>query len=496
MKSKYELGVFIFRRDLRLDDNHGLINLAKQCKRIFPVFCLDQNQIVETESNKNYRSNHAVQFMCESLIDLNNQLVTNHNSRLNLFFGLPWEILANIFKELKQTISPSIICGWNHDYSEYSKDRDSKMVDACKSHKIPTLISDTDLLLRPMEEYKKKNGPGGFKQFSPFWQQASINKPMRPLQYKEQADNTLFVPGSVSVPDEFNIQKLSQFYTFNPQLAQRGGRDEGLMKLANIKKFKDYGDKRDMLLYSPTNLSAAINFGCVSVREAYWSIVDTLGISSELVRQLYWRDFLYQMAVYEDHSMSYTRMIDIKFDHIRYSQDHKIIKSEWDALIAGKTGFLMIDAAIEEMKKTGYMPNRARMLLGMMWSKYLMTHIYHPVYGLQVGFSKYLVDAIGPTQNKLSCAWCVELDFAGRRYAAAGVPLSGRPMDISNKQIKKWDPECKYIKKWLPHLSNIPIEALLNWDEPNAKKFKYLHPAPIFDASARFQTWVDSCRNI
>ena len=69
-----KIGLFLFRKDLRLHDNLGLINLSKLCTKIIPIFILDNYQIDITEQNKYYRSNNAIQFMCESLQDLNKKL--------------------------------------------------------------------------------------------------------------------------------------------------------------------------------------------------------------------------------------------------------------------------------------------------------------------------------------------------------------------------------------------------------------------------------------
>jgi len=46
--------------------------------------------------------------------------------------------------------------------------------------------------------------------------------------------------------------------------------------------------------------------------------------------------------------------------------------------------------------------------------------------------------------------WITDFDYSGKKFSKKGIPLSGRPMDISNKMIKKWDKDCIYIKKWLP----------------------------------------------
>ena len=62
-RKAFDLGVFIFRRDLRLDDNLGLLEMQSLCESILPMFCLDKNQITETPKNKFYRSEVAIQFM-------------------------------------------------------------------------------------------------------------------------------------------------------------------------------------------------------------------------------------------------------------------------------------------------------------------------------------------------------------------------------------------------------------------------------------------------
>ena len=483
VKKSYDVGVFVFRRDLRLDDNLGLIDMLNSCDRVLPLFCLDPLQILLNDRNKEYFSTHAVQFMCESLNDLNAQL-NQRDSKLFMMHALPKDAIHAVLQTLKQSKFSRIAVGWNNDYSEYSQKRDAEMTAVCKESKVDTMINLADYTLRPIAEYARANGEG-FKKFSSFWQTAASQKPEEPKKCEGK-----FVE-SFTIPDEFT-KPLTFFYTENPKLAQRGGTTEGQRRLSTLGKFKDYNDKRDFLSFNPTNLSAALNFGCISVRQAYYAIKEHLGNSTDLIKQLYWRDYHHSIAYYLPHALSYKRMIDPRFDSIAWKDN----KEDWEKLMEAKTGFLLIDAAIEQMKQTGYVPNRARMLLGMMWTKFMRIHIYHPSYGLQVGFSKYLVDAVGPTQNKLNCAWIIELDFAGRRYAPPGAACAGRPMDISNKQIKKWDADGKYIKQWLPHLKAVPVEALVDWSEGVAKRYKNIHPAPIFDAKQRLDEWVEACRGL
>lgn len=77
---KYKIGLHIFRRDLRLEDNTSLIEALQSCERVIPAFIFDDRQIKDND----YKSDNAVQFMIACLKELNDQL-HQLNARL-LFF--------------------------------------------------------------------------------------------------------------------------------------------------------------------------------------------------------------------------------------------------------------------------------------------------------------------------------------------------------------------------------------------------------------------------
>jgi deoxyribodipyrimidine photolyase len=95
-----KIGLHVFHRDLRIDDNGALYLLSKQVDYIIPIFIFDRNQITETEKNKKFRSNKAIKFMVQSLEDLDSKL-HKYNSRLFYFFGEPNVILERIIKIIK-----------------------------------------------------------------------------------------------------------------------------------------------------------------------------------------------------------------------------------------------------------------------------------------------------------------------------------------------------------------------------------------------------------
>jgi deoxyribodipyrimidine photo-lyase len=94
---KYDKGLFIFRRDLRIYDNTTLIKASDMCKEIICCFIFTPAQV--TSENK-YKSENAVQFMIETLNDLNHEL-KKHDCELQTFFGTNTEVLNLIFKQNK-----------------------------------------------------------------------------------------------------------------------------------------------------------------------------------------------------------------------------------------------------------------------------------------------------------------------------------------------------------------------------------------------------------
>lgn len=478
-----KLGIFIFRRDHRLIDNLGLIKLSKLCDTILPIFIFDKNQVNKTDKNKYYRSDPAIQFMVESLEDLDKQL-KEKGSNLYLFYGEPYKIVESLIKLFAEQYET--IIGFNSDFSLYAKQRDNKIIDVCEEYEIDCIIEESDLSLIDIKNLTKTKD--GYKQYGAFLKHVKkfpVPKPLINTKLK-------FIKVTMTNNYKITFDKAHKFYKKLPAIAQHGGRTLALNKLKpnNISKFKDYNEKRNNLDYETTLLSGYLNFGCVSNREVYHIMIKYLGKTSTLIGQLYWRDFYLSCSIYLKNAINYHHM-DTRYDKLKWKNSVKDYKVLWEA----KTGFLLIDAAMNQMKLTGYMHNRTRMMVGVFWTKYLLINPYHPKLGSQVGYSRLLLDAVGPSQNKLNHSWITELDFPGKKYAPKGISLAGRPMNISNDVIKKFDPECIYIKRWLPHLKDIPNKDLKKWNTDIAIKYKNIHPGPIFDPKEKYQEWINICKN-
>ncbi len=470
------LGIFIFRKDLRFYDNLALIELSKKCDRIIPIFIFDNYQIDITDHNKYYRSNNAVQFMCESLIDLNKQL----DNKLIFFKGNPVVIIEKIIKKLKS--NNNLIFGFNLDFTKYAIKRDFEINQLLKYYDIEVITCEHDHTLMPFNKMIKKDNTA-YMVYGSFYKNAIKTKVNNPIKnnFKKYIKNDNLDFNRITINDFKKLYKENKF------IAQRGGRTIALKKINNTSVYKEYSKNRDHLDFNTYQVSAALNFGCVSIREFYYIIKN----NTEIKKQLYWRDYYACILRYVPNANSYSLMIDNRFNRVKWDNSSKY----WNKLMESKTGFLIVDASMRELIKTGYIGNRVRLILGTFWIKYLLINPLHSKYGSQVGFSRYLVDC-NTSQNKLNHQWFTDLDLSGRRFAKRGCnPLTGRTMRIDNDIIKKFDPDCNYIKKWLPELKDIPNKDLYKWNIEIQKKYN-IHVAPIFDWEERYKEYCKLFKNI
>lgn len=479
---QYALCIFIFRRDLRLHDNHALIEACKVSKTVLPLFIFDKSQIDETPENKPYRSLNAIQFMLESLTDLNEQLHT-YKSRLFCLYGNPLDELQRLLKEIqkmKQYTNQNILVAYNSNYSPYAQNRDDAISKMCFDNGADIITSDSDFLMCPPESLTKSDGTP-FMVFSAFYKHAIKQEHYTTIKNTftdYMSSKTKFKAEKVTLSEMVNK------YEQNELIAQHGGRTEALHRLkTKLKQLKDYHTKRDMLDYETSMMSAHLNFGCISEREFYEAVTKELGSKHDLIKQVYWRDFF--KMVLRHNVTDWDTHIKAPFEKLKSKLRMTKTKEEmWYKMMDAQTGFLIVDAAINEIKTTGFMHNRARMIVGKFAYAYLQIDILNKPYGLHTWFSKYLVDC-SYEQNLGNCWWITGLlDAGGMRFSKG---MGSRPISPANEHIKKFDPECQYIKKWLPHLQHLTPKQLIKWDTQYDTE---IHPKPLFDARTRWAEWV------
>ena len=114
---KYNKGLFIFYRDLRIIDNTTLIELNKLCRSIITIFIFTPEQV--TNENK-FKSTNSIQFMIESLSNLD-KIIQSKNGKLHTFFGNNISIIKNVLR----TYNIDII-GYNKDITPFAICRDNQ----------------------------------------------------------------------------------------------------------------------------------------------------------------------------------------------------------------------------------------------------------------------------------------------------------------------------------------------------------------------------------
>ena len=411
-------GIHIFRKDLRTEDNLALNQLAKSVDQIVGVFIFDPKQIDQTNSNKSHRSLNAAQFIVDSVNDLYEQC----NKKLIIAYGNP----ITTIHQLISYIQP-VAVSFNADFTPYSLKRDEGIRKLCVSYDIECIINSDDQCLARMDSLVKKDG-NPYVVFGTF--------------YKHLIKQTIPTPTTKKVKWTKPKVDLESLKWKNIESVFAGGREEAMKILKN----KPLAKAADVLDTETSHLSAYLNQGCVSIREVYAAF--KRHNAKESIRSIAWRDFFLCIYRFLPNGNSYTQFIDERYNDINWP---KLNQSHWKRFMQSDTGFLMIDAIMAELLQTGYINNRARLLLATFWIKYLMINPFDKEYGSQEGFSRLLIDC-SSSQNKLNHQWVIgDLDFAGRRFGMKGThPLTGRMIRVDNDLIKKFDPNYTYISKWLP----------------------------------------------
>ena len=429
--------LFIFRRDLRLEDNKGLLRALKTGQDIIPIFIFDTKQ-----RSHDYFSYNSFEFMINSLKELDSELKAK-GSKLYLFDGIPQEIVLRIIKEFN--IKKVFV---NEDYTPFSKKRDVYLKKICEDQKCD-FVSCFDLLLQRPGSVLKDNGEP-YTVFTPFYNKALEFDVLTPEKNEFKNYFKEDISFSISFDDVLDFES-------NPNLAVKGGRKEAFKLLEEAKNIHDYSKDRNFPnIKGTTMLSAHHKFGTLSIRESYWYIKQEIG-SEALIRELYWRDFYTNIAYFfpEVFGNNFKR----KYDVINWNENEELFK-KW---CEGKTGFPIVDAGMRELNKTGYMHNRVRMIVSSFLTKNLLIDWRKG----EKYFASKLTD-YDPCVNNGSWQWAASTGCDAQPYFRIFNPWS---------QGEKFDKDTKYIKKWVLELKEL---------EPKIIHEIYKHevegyPDPIID---------------
>ncbi len=413
--------LYLFRRDLRIEDNTALNAALLSGNPVTTAFIVDPYLLKKWSG-----AERRLAFLFQSLVELARAL-QQHGCELVVRVGEPAEIVSALITQGEY--SRVFV---NRDYSPSSQRRDRAIETVCTAAGA-TFHSLDDLVLNPPAAVMKADGTP-YTVFTPYFRRASTLPVAGTTSLRS---GTFYNPGSQSI-DQF--PEVAPYLNIDPVSFEPGvsGANRALDRIASLGQ---YDVMRDIPAMEQTSrLSAHLRFGTCSSRQVYDQVGSTLGTDHPLIRQLYWRDFYFQIAVHFPHVFRHA--FRRQYDAIQWSSDDHAFEL-WRA---GRTGFPIVDAGMRELQATGFMHNRVRMVV----ASFLTKNLHIDWRRGETHFADLLVD-YEPAVNNGNWQWGASTGCDAQPYFRVFNPW---------RQQQRFDKDCVYIKRWVPELAPFPPAAI------------------------------------
>ncbi|MBL7953665.1 MAG: deoxyribodipyrimidine photo-lyase [Flavobacteriales bacterium] len=401
---KPRIAIHWFRRDLRLNDNHGLYRALNEHGDVLPLFIFDTHILDELTTKKDRR----VDFIHRTLEGLQRDLV-KVGGTIRVEHGAPQEVWKRLLEEFEIT-GVTV----NHDHEPYALQRDAQVGQLLADRGVP-FRTFKDISIFERGEILKDDG----KPYTVF----------TPYARKWLA---LFEPSmEVAFPSESNLSKLWKTSAKPlPSLAEIGFEPTDLV--VPPLELKDgllagYKETRNLPAVNGTSkLSTHLRFGTVSVRE----LVRRSRVKSPTyLNELIWREFFMQILWHFPHP---ERAFKPAYDNIPWRAD----EAGFNAWCQGRTGYPLVDAGMRELNATGLMHNRVRMVV----ASFLTKHLLIDWRWGEAYFAQQLLD-FELSSNNGGWQWASGSGCDAAPYFRVFNPTL---------QMERFDPQLNYVKFWVP----------------------------------------------
>jgi len=486
--------IFWHRRDLRIEDNIGLFEASKNSKNLVGVYVLDPNLL-----NLNKTTSEAKNwFLGESLLELQRNW-ESRESRLLILNGDPIELISKLAKLIKTEC-----IYWNENIEPYEIKRDKLITEKLSKEKIKVYTFLDQLIVNPSNI--KTNNDEPYKVYGPFYRKwlDIINKT------NLLNDNLLQISATAKNFTDLNKEELSSIKSSNLNYCLTK-KNQYVYDLISSNRFKNsnlcpckpgeseskkklnffihsgginsYIQARDIpSLESTSTLSAALSLGTISCRSV-WNgaqiskkvVINENQINSidTWIKELAWREF-YQNAL-------------LNFPELEKGPYRKKWlcfpwqnRPDWfEAWENGLTGIPIIDASIRQLRNSGWMHNRCRMIV----ASFLVKDLLIDWRWGENFFMKNLVDGDLASNN------------GGWQWSASS-GMDPKPMRIFNpfRQASKFDKNGDYIRKWIPELTHVSTTDLLLGEIVSLERNGY--PKPIINHKNQTSIFKELYSNI
>lgn len=320
------------------------------------------------------------------------------------------------------------------------------------------------------------NGSGNvYVKYTPFYEKVLLQSEFKsPSKYNVSnlSKTTKKLTHVISLDDA-----MKKFVgNINENIAVNGGRTLGLVQLKDAaKRLKKYDETRDTMSEETSMLSAYIKYGCVSIREVLYEFYKKYGKLNEFIRQLIWRDFY--MHILDAYPDSLGNLHGNLYKNFSWSSNNSYLNA-WKN---GETGFPLVDAGMRQMNETGYMHNRCRMIVATFLSKILMID-------WREGEKYFAQELIDYDVASNSGNW--QAVVGGGHYSMPYFRVLS-PWAQSDKN----DPDCEYIKKWVPELKDVENKHIHKWYKYYKKNNDVNYPKPIVDFDKQQEKYLTKMKN-
>jgi deoxyribodipyrimidine photo-lyase len=407
---KPEVIIFWFRRDLRLHDNAGLYYALGNGTPVLPLFIFDTT-IVNRLENKHDR---RVDFIHQALIALQNQL-TELGSSLLVLKGTPHEIFSSLLTQysIRKVFT-------NSDYEPDAIERDKEVRELLDKHSVE-LISLKDQVIFEKEEVVKDDGLP-YTVFTPY---------MKKWKAKLSDDSLKAYPSE----DSFSWFYKTKPFPF-PSLTEIGFEPTGIQftsPVVNEAIISDYHNQRDFPAVAGTSrLSVHLRFGTVSIRQL---VKLAIKLNEKWLNELIWREFYMMILYHFPHVVK--GAFKKQYDAIPWVNNEQ----QFESWCNGQTGYPIVDAGMRELNTTGFMHNRVRMIT----ASFLVKHLLIDWRWGEAYFAEKLID-FDLSANNGGWQWAASSGCDAAPYFRVFSP---------DAQTKRFDPELKYIHKWVPEFEEL-----------------------------------------
>ncbi|MCX7986969.1 MAG: DNA photolyase family protein [Bacteroidales bacterium] len=394
--------IFWFRRDLRLNDNHGLYQALKQKIPVLPIFIFDDHFFSQFGS-----TDKRFSLIYDQLSLLNNQLV-EHKSTLRVFRGKPIEVFDKIIQQLNIDAVYA-----NEDYEPYSIQRDRMIEKFLESKGIKWQCFPDHVIFRPQEILKDDQKP--YTVFTPYknkWLHSLSSEKYLGFPSENYFCNFYKQPYiNFPTPHDLGIQ-YQNYQIRSPQLEN----------IVDYEKYRDFP-----AMNKTTNVSVHLRFGMISKRHLVKKAIENN--NPVYLNELIWHDFFNQI-------MFHFPKVEKENFNSRFNRLEWLNKeSDFELWCQARTGYPLVDAGIKELLETGYMHNRVRMVV----ASFLCKHLLIDWRWGELFFAQHLMD-YDLALNNGNWQWCAGTGCDAAPFFRIFNPIS---------QQQRFDPMGDYTRSWL-----------------------------------------------